>query len=508
MAAHIRPPFRLLSHVATWALAAVGLTSMAGCNDHVFTFVEDVCSPTLAPTVQQPEDLPADILLVIDNSGSMCEEQENLVENFFDPDCPITDLDNVPDDLRNPSPEKVQELSQSCGFIQILAAFDNEFRVGVITTDVGQCDNRFAIAESEAHAQAGFICAGQAFPNWGRRPQRGCMQGAPGRDKKFIAKGDTDIGEAFTSTLDNIQTFGSGFERGLDAMEVFLDGDSVRAPGCEDDLDNFIRQDARLIVIFVTDEDDCSHADGAFGAVDENTGESCDNPTESQPPNRDPPAYSSDCYEKRDVLSPVSRYSDFLNSYKGVGNEDRVSVAVIAGGVFDANGGIVPAGCKISNQGNPDGACEPAFGQSLTCAPEDNCCDSDSGDRYFTFARQVPQNLTDSICYASFRSTMVNIAEFIAAQNQFQLQEDSADIEQMTVHVCREGAERTDECELVTRIPNDVDPSDRDGWQLSGTRTINLYGSAILQPGQELRVFAPAVTDDSCSPTNQTDAGL
>ncbi|MCP4498663.1 MAG: hypothetical protein GY822_01695 [Deltaproteobacteria bacterium] len=482
------------------------LLPISGCNDHVFVAVEENCSPTLAPSVKQPEDLPADILLVIDNSGSMCEEQANLVSNFFDENCPITDLDNVPDEFRNPTDTIIADQLQDCGFIQILAAYDSEFRVGITTTDVGQCDNRFGLAENEQAAS--FICAGHNFPGWGRRPQRGCLQGAPGSDKKFIEKGDTNIGETFKATLDNVQTFGSGFERGLDAMEVFLDKNSDRAPGCESDRDDFIREDAKLIVIFISDEDDCSHRDGIFGAVDENLGESCDNATETPAELRDVPTSASNCYDVRDSLAPIDGYASFLNNVKGINNRDRVSVAVIAGATFNGVGGAVSGGCRIVAGDNPDGQCSASKGNSFLCDPEDNCCDADSGDRYFQFASQIPKNLTDSICFESFRSTMVSIAQFIAAQNQFQLQEDSADVDQMTVHICREGAERVTDCEFVVRIPDGEVTEDRSGWQLTGTRTINLYGASILQPGEELRIFAPAVLEGrSCSSVRASDGG-
>lgn len=503
---------------AAGALAAAAVVLAPACNDHVFQVVENECERTLEQEVVIAEDIPADILIVVDNSGSMCEEQDNLKRNFFDPNCPITDLNNVPPEYKNPNNDIVAELAQNCGFIQLLAAYDNAFRVGVITTDVGPCDNRFGFAEDEEYAQN--ICGGQAFPNWGRRPQRGCLQAPPGAEQKYIQKGDEDIGQRFNETIDNIQTFGSAFERGLDAMEVFLDPNTTTAPGCEDDRASFIRPNAKLIVIFLSDEEDCSHADGEYGFVDEHDTEQCSNAIESFPQTRNPPASSGSCYDQPELLAPVDRYVDFLKAVKGTDRDGLVSTAVIAGGIRNANGNIVPSGCTISNDGQPNNECRNSRGASLfngpgdICDPNDPagpCCAADPGSRYFDFADKLGNSLTDSICYESFRQTMVRIAQFIAAEDVLILSEAPKNQKDIHVYLCANDAENIDACDTIERIPNGEDPTGRNGWQLSGDRTVQAYGTAIPQPGQSLKVFALAnrVNDGegACVVDDGADAG-
>lgn len=474
--------------------AAFASVALSSCNKHVFEVVPRDCTAQQDIDKPIPVDTPADILIVVDNSGSMCEEQANLVENFFDENCPITDLNNIPEQYRNPDPAMVQELAKNCGFVQLLAAYDNDWRLGVITTDVGQCDNRFGFASlSDPIAN----CSGTPMPDWGRRPQRGCLQPDNG-GTKVLKRGDQDVGRRFREILNNVRTFGSAWERGLDAMQVFLSPNSDRAPGCENDLDLFLRPEAKLVVIFLTDEDDCSHADGAFGLLDENDGESCSNATEVFHVQRTPVLKPEECYEKWDQLAPTSRYSQFLKSYKG--DPKLVSVAVIAGGLFDEDSGaVIAGGCTVSNDGVPQGGCFESGGNSHQTAPgymcdpdQTTCCTADPGTRYFQFARELgaSQFLNDSICFDSFRNTMINIAAFIAADDFVQLAERPASPGAIVVEITRAGE---NEPTPIPRIPDGEDPSGRDGWQYdSENLRVVFYGDAKPKPGDTIQVDALA----------------
>lgn len=477
------------------------MTVSLACNRHVFRVVPADCVKEQQVERALAADVPADILVVVDNSGSMCEEQDNLVNNFFDPRCPIDVSQPIPDEYINPTPDVVAQLAQNCGFIQILSLFEKDFRMGVITTDVGQCDNAFGLANVAA-----ANCDGTAYPDWGRKPQRGCLQ--PTSDgQKIISNNDVDtgdIGTKFRSVLENIRTFGSPFERGLDAVEIFLDPESERAPGCEGDLERFLRPEAKLIVIFLSDEEDCSHADGAYGFTDENLAEgpdglaasSCSVATEPYYNQRVPAATPEECYTASDKLAPVNRYVDFLRAQKG----DDVAVAVIAGAV-EANANIEPAGCRISS-GSPSGMCTPSRGQSNATGPNGfcnaerleeeglhPCCQADSGSRYFQFAREFGAGsyLENSICYDSFRSTMIDIASFIGREEFVRLAEIPADPDAIVVRVRRAGSEDT---ENLPRIPDGEEPDGQDGWQYDGNLEINFYGSAVPQPGDSVYVAA------------------
>lgn len=484
---------RLALVALTAAGASVGLSS---CNKHVFEVVPRDCTTEIRSETPIDVDVPADILIVVDNSGSMCEEQANLVENFFDSDCPI-DVNNVQPEYKNPDDELVQQLATQCGFVQLLAAYDNDWRLGVITTDVGQCDDRYNIAETAGLGG----CSGDVETGWGRRPQRGCLQPFDHNDRagsRILQRGDQDVGENFAKILNGIQTFGSAYERGLDAMEVFLNPNSSRAPGCENDLDAFLRDEAKLVVIFLTDEDDCSHVDGQFALEDENADESCERNVEDF---KDPQVYSpSFCYDRLGDLAPTTRYSSFLKNYKG--DENQVSVAVIAGALPNEDGELVAGGCRVASDGTPQGGCFQSGGNSNQtgsgglCSPEQDyqCCTADPGSRYIQFARELGPNrfLNDSICFESFRNTMLDIAKFIAAPNQVRLGKKPANAAAIVVEITRQG--ETEPTQML-RIPDEADPSGQSGWQYDGDLTITFYGDARPKPGDTINVNALANRD-------------
>jgi hypothetical protein len=499
--------------------ASAALAALAGCGPQapVKPPSQSQCVKTITADVEVPTQRAADILIVVDNSGSMLEEQQNLGENFLNQNpaqCPLQDLNNIPEAFRNPAPELYEEGGPLalCGFIQLVAAFENDFRVGVITTDVGLCDNRLPEA--------------QGGDEWGFRPQRGCLQpdSAPGGTlRKVIARADLtdddpnndDLAARFGSTLDNIRTFGSPLERGLDAMAFFLDPRSSRSPSCEDDLSLFRRADASLVVIFLSDEEDCSHGLGGkletFG--NENEDEVCG-------------AFrdhfllvpSSRCYDRVQDLSPIELYADALLS-----SDPGAKVAVIAGGI-GAAGNITPAGCLVGNDGAPEGGADVCFSSGglsnldrpgEPCGPDNAeargglpCCVADAGSRYYAFADFIGRQATDSICNRSFRGTMLDIAAFAASTDFVFLAEPPDSPDAMIVEITRAGAE---EGEVLPRLGDDADCSNEDGFRLQNENTVQLCGAGRLGPGDVVRVLARAPNagegEGTCRPTNLQASG-
>jgi hypothetical protein len=570
---------------------ALSVVATASCNRRVFELVEPTCDATIASDVDIPTEKAADILIVVDNSGSMAEEQANLKENFINarvdgsgvPECPIdpqrlaefaTCDTDAPSDLcefANPSAEDLSpgdpqagvapgRLSR-CGFIQVLAAFENDFRVGVITTDVGICDNR------SSGAQGGGFCENNGELDecsvvddsgaplgggWGYRPQRGCLQpnGPPGTRLKVIARSDLtddaadndDIGDRFGATLDNIRTFGTAFERGLDAMQLFLDPATERDPSCDGDLQDFLRPEAKLVVIFLTDEEDCSRlpddndqfVDNEGDAISEFSGESCDEFVDHF---NNKAAF---CYANEERLTPVERYAEFLKTVKARSSD--ISIATIAGAVTDADGKTVADGC-FTRGGEPDRACYQSGGKSNSIAAgqdcsdsppqektcrknqtvrctddsqcadgdvcvsvfdergcvDDNgsvtcekpCCVADAGDRYFALADQFPDNsVKDSICFGSFRQTMIKIAVEIGDVESVQLAEPPAD--PALVFVEKAPAD-SNEYAIVPRAEG-TECAEQDGWILDVANPddirVRFCGRARPGPGERVRVRA------------------
>jgi hypothetical protein len=524
------------SLLTTVVVASLPLAT--SCNRRVFEAVQTTCDVTIGDTVEVPFEKAADILIVIDNSASMAEEQDELAANFLNqnPDeCPLQDLANIDPLLKNPSIDLYTGGGPlaNCGFIQLLAAFENDFRVGVITTDVGLCDNRFPTGQAAACVRqspgdADGTCrltnevCNSSLPCdnvWGFRPQRGCLQpdGPPELDgaRKLIAAADLtdddltndDFAQRFKDTLDNISVFGSTFERGLDAVSIFLDPGSSRGPGCQDDFESFRRPNASLVVIFLTDEEDCSHGLGNTGFDDElegepeEEGEACGEYRELFSAH-----LASNCYSSFDQLPPVSLYVDAL-----LAADPNAKVAVIAGGLGEPNS-IVPAGCLvvdgapdgdcfesggISNLSNPGQACGPDADHDPSDAGVDGrpCCVADPGGRYFDFATQVGKKTTDSICNASFRGTMIEIAAFIAAVDFVLLPEPPASPTAIVVTIKRAGGGPT---ETITPLADSADCATADGWRLEGVDKVVLCGTARPGPGDTIDVQAKGTPNQTC----------
>lgn len=159
---------------------------------------------------EQTSGRTVDVLFVVDNSGSMSEEQNNLQRNFT-------------------------------SFIAGAAQFANDYQLGIITTDM----------DSAAH--------------------QGKLQGNP----RIMRRGP-DIERQFERTVD-VGVNGAGEEKGLAAAQAALsdplaydtgvacnmDGDCVMPDRCIEGFcgggnRGFLREEAALEVIFVSDEDDYS----------------------------------------------------------------------------------------------------------------------------------------------------------------------------------------------------------------------------------------------------------
>jgi hypothetical protein len=529
-------------------MLTIALASFAGCNAYcnrrVFEQVEPTCDQTIANDVDIPAEKASDILIVVDNSGSMQEEQTRLAAAFINETaaCPINknelkDFAGCKDDpnipvcrFANPSPEVLAAPApdglRDCGFIQVLSAFENDFRIGVITTDVGLCDNRLPNGQADLFCGSGR--PGDLLPecgqfdgiDWGFRPQRGCLQpnGPPGTSLKVIARADLDdadpnndeIGQRFIDTLNNIRVFGSSIERGLDAMKIFLDPASDRATGCEGDLDAFLREDAKLIVIFLTDEEDCSRlddvaeckgvecrdceAEGGCEIFACPAGQTCELGT-TEFTNEVCGLFSEHfnffpagrCYDNVADLTSTDRYVDFLKGLKADVND--VSVAVIAGGLPGSEAGeFNAAGCTFdaANGQVPVGTCNLSRGTSNSCTPEENCCFADPGQRYYDLATGM-NGLKDTICVDSFGQTMIKIAVFIADVDFVKLAEKP---ENPALIFVEKAPASSDEFATIVRI-NDTVCGAGDGWVLEEDGlTVRFCGTARPGAGERVRVRA------------------
>jgi hypothetical protein len=195
-----------------------------------------------------------DILFVIDNSGSMTEEQAELRANMAE-------------------------------FINVLSLSANDYSVGILSTDIarrpsasGSCEPCCDVDTNDDGAPDWSDCdAGRlyAFDDNSRVLTRPLFVTADTEDNSInedevtFAEDERDevlaaLVTKFNNAVTSLGTQGSAFEAPLESMRRALD--PTIDPTAYYLNRNFIREDAALAIIFLTDEDDCSFPDAWYDA--------------------------------------------------------------------------------------------------------------------------------------------------------------------------------------------------------------------------------------------------
>ena len=292
MASPFVRPYVLLA-----ALAGAGAGFWGGCSSPV-----DEPGSTLPGTCEsQAPIIPAqktDILFVIDNSGSMDEEQEGIAREL---------------------PAFIAELKEGAGLAQ-------DFRVGVITTSVYlRADvNGDGVPEpTEQYDEPRHDQAGRLQPV---RAEDGSETG-----ERFLEYSDPQLVGKF-SRLVQQGVGGSGQEAPFEAVRRALQ--EGKNPG-------FLRDGARLLVVLVTDEDDCSS-------------------TLREPPVFVTPLNSSaprdECAEQADKLTPVRDYHAALMALRDSQGAKREVLWATIGpvGLTDKAAQLVVADGRVKNVDCPN----------------------------------------------------------------------------------------------------------------------------------------------------------
>jgi hypothetical protein len=383
-----------------------------------------------------------DMLIVVDNSGSMAEEQQILATAFF----PFINS------LANPLP----------GWPYPAA---NNVRVGIVDNDMGLqwgapaqpppdgvsvngCgdwgDN--GAFQQGAYAGGGTIniesgviaCAGttQCPTNWtcdNLNNGVGTCTAPPDGDTDPYNDGDNQSCPAFAATwaettpdalnpdlafqvacLSSLGTDGCGFEQQLAAAAAGLNVNK-----------DFIRDTALLAVLIVSDEEDCSIQDGPglFGSADF----------------KDSQRINISCGENPEFLFPASSYYNTFKALKG-DQANAVVFGAFVGVPYDPD---KPGADKVcQGPGNTITGCLDAPGMKLTIVDETTsggqatkqylpaCTRGPSnapvtkarpGRRYVELATQNPPNgfgnmsYVYSICNADWSPAMEDIAKLIAS---------------------------------------------------------------------------------------------
>jgi len=212
-----------------------------------------------------------DILFVIDDSGSMEEEQANLASNFP-------------------------------GFITAIEGWMNDdgaaidYRIGVTTT---------------GRDVTTVISFGASFPlppmMISETGDNGQLRQECGMTRRWMERSDGDVATTFPCVA-MVGTSGPGVEMPLLATEMALVdrvSDGVNT--------GFIREDALLAIVVITDEDDCSRRDDPIMITLDVM----------------MPGVADVCDSSSPTIEPLTRFLDVLDGIKG--SRGRWAVAVTAG---------------------------------------------------------------------------------------------------------------------------------------------------------------------------------
>jgi hypothetical protein len=338
-----------------WAVVAAFLASCEGCFgcktspvDAEGSSLPRTCK-TEAPLIE-PQKL--DIVFVIDNSNSMREEQEGVARELT---------------------AFIDEIKKAGGVRQ-------DFNVGVITTSVYQHTSQNGVVfNREYPSQSGRL---QAVPD--AAPDGGVLLGTG--SQRVLNGDDQQLVEKFARLVQQ-GVVGSGQETPFEALRLGLFEVSKR-PLSEGGNGGFLRDGARLLVVVITDEDDCS---------------------ETMRPSRVQISDNSlvaDCTEQGNSLTPVSEYHRLFS--QELKNADGLPKEVIYTAIAPVGRSTKSAMALIEN----------AQVRNLDC-PTSN----QGGFRHRQLAEMFDPTLAnlDSICRDSYRETLVRIAELASVSQTIEV---------------------------------------------------------------------------------------
>ncbi len=352
------------------------LVLVTACIGRDVSDVEPTQNKQLVKDIPVELNSKLDLLFVIDNSGSMADEQASLEQNFD-------------------------------RFINVLSTIEGlglpDIHIGVVSTDLGT--GPFGIAGCGGAGDDGVL---QNTPRFaGCNPPAGQFisdvnDGAGGRTRNYTG----DLSDTF-GCIARLGTSGCGFEQPLESMRRALDGRHAQNAG-------FLREDALLGVVIITDEDDCSTKntqmfdtsqtgiDDPLGPLSSHRcfefGVACDPDTPRQT------GAKLGCVPREDsqYMHGVAEYVDFLTDLKG-----DPTLVVVAGIIGPDDPVIVGA----DDQGNPglEPSCQSGTANALpavriqsflagfdaTRATAATICNSDLQDALTQIAELLKRNLGD-----------------------------------------------------------------------------------------------------------------
>ncbi len=513
---------KLATTTSLIAGCAMAMATFSGCINHPLKPVELEKGSEVEDQLQLTVNKDVDILFVIDNSGSMGEEQAILAQNFG-------------------------------SFIEVLEAEDVEanYRIGVTTTDNGNpwcqpgtttpeagklvlssCKSRlndFLFNNGEINVQdlaCNDICT-LSDAELTITPTTTDFDSTPD-ERPWLEniEGKKNIPET-TSTVDAFKCFGPqgingcGFESQLESMYLSL----KRAENVDEAEYGFLRAQAILAIVFVTDEVDCSYnkdyseifeqdgnkvfwsdpaASFPTSAVCWNAGVSCtgdpSNYDNCDPVNKDVDG-NEGVSDGDAVLHPMSRYYgllDGLEAQKQEYNAQQELIVALIGGVA-ADGSVHYGGSTDPDYQNSFGigpGCEapPPMGSTEPVQAVPPVRLRDAVNRY-------SEGNMFSICQADYSPALEAIAERIRDQIQpacYTKCVKDTDASTMIVDP---------ECTVEESRPGEDDPAriEECATDAAGAYIFDPNTDDYAMPSDDINVCYALLTDDSMSTTSTAD---
>jgi hypothetical protein len=295
-----------ISALVALCLLMIAAAGLVGCNEHPVEFSNSDGIYSYYPQPPSTEASKVDILWVIDNSGSMCQEQQKLREKFdefvsefgeknIDFNIGVTTTHMEPNHSYEPvavpgrlqaTPQPVPSSYEGCigdegaaddqsdGFEGIRASINSAI---ACTKDSSQWQDLTQVEDDMIACAVDPNCAAtdtaDLFPAMrdGQSPYRTIPTVLSASDSNYQdADGYVDLAklERDFACMSFVGTRGYAFEKGLgaavEAVSPEMTGGTVESPTDTSAPNHgLLRDDAQLAVIFLTDENDCTH-DGSL----------------------------------------------------------------------------------------------------------------------------------------------------------------------------------------------------------------------------------------------------
>jgi hypothetical protein len=427
-----------------------------------------------------------DILFMIDDSGSMKDKQTNLKANF---------------------PNFIDVLNTIQGGLP-------DIHLGVATSDAGT----WAADDMQSSPPNGTGCSA--------RGKQGNLQTDPSVTGPYISDTADMMGGRttnYTGTLDaaftaiaDVGTLGCGFEQHLEAIHEALNNNAANG--------GFLRPDAYLAVIILSDEDDCSMAHTSLLTTDTSQlgplqsfrctryGVVCGQGG-ATPDEMNQVGTKSGCTsnESGQYLTDTQRYVDFL---KGLKPDDPTKVIVAAIG-----GPKTPVETVLAVP--PQGTqAIPALAHSCTYNGADGPEVADPDVRISQFLDGFPnRNTFSTVCQSDLSGALTQIAELLkTALGSPCIQGKLAEPYDCSVSDVTNFGKPNQSETVLPECNNTADPASSSNipcWAIEGDATLCPNGDKIklkvergnTTPPDNTHVISYCVTETTCMTADDCPAG-